>query len=712
MKKSKSLLVISLLALTLLATPIRVQGQLPPGILRGDIYVVSADHAGRIMTPTDFNIWKPGVANTGWGLCLDTLFAGNISGVNLMPALAESIEYSSDYKKVTIHLRSGIYWSDGVEFTADDVVYTIETEMNVTGLTGHTYFTTWVDNVYSVDKYTVVIELKKPNPKFHVQFMFWGGLTGTFIMPKHIFEKVDDVLSFEFFPPVGTGPYVLKDYDPQGYWTLWERREDWERSSVGKVVGKPQPKYVLYIHYGGDDKEINALARHELDVTQIGYESLDVARAKNPFIRPFWGSYPYAWMGGVCSQTMQFNVGRYPYNITDVRWALALAINITDVWLNALGGAARLGYDGPLAITYMTKIYDQLMLPWLENFTLPDGYKPWDPNVPDRIANYARNVLHEEVTRDIIAEIVGRGWWKYDPEKATQLLEAHGFYKDTEGKWHLPDGSLWTMNVITPAPGLRVRVTTGVTEQWRGFGIEVNMDVLPSGALWSQRNQIGDYDVSCDLLCANVPDVTQQWQGLHKRYYKPEGEVVTGGYEGRWVNDEVSNLLDEMNSLPLNDPRTFELAAEVMKILIKELPIIYVTIGSKMIVYDTYVWTNVPTGENNYGDIQYWSGSHMAWFVFPFIKHTGNVPFTPEELTPTTPGTSPETIEEIQKSISEALANITQLKSSYTQLASSISDLQNSLSAQRSQIDTLMLIVKIEGILIIVALIAILIRKR
>src|ERR1043166_3152601 len=41
--------------------------------------------------------------------------------------LAESYKYSSDFKELTIKTRSGIKWSDGVPFSADDVTYTLNT---------------------------------------------------------------------------------------------------------------------------------------------------------------------------------------------------------------------------------------------------------------------------------------------------------------------------------------------------------------------------------------------------------------------------------------------------------------------------------------------------------------------------------------------------------------------------------------------------------
>ncbi len=40
--------------------------------------------------------------------------------------VAEEPEYNEDFTKMTIKIREGIYWSDGIPFTADDVVFTVK----------------------------------------------------------------------------------------------------------------------------------------------------------------------------------------------------------------------------------------------------------------------------------------------------------------------------------------------------------------------------------------------------------------------------------------------------------------------------------------------------------------------------------------------------------------------------------------------------------
>ena len=45
--------------------------------------------------------------------------------------LAESYEFASDFRRLTVKTRPGIAWSDGVPFSAEDVVYTLNTLRNL-----------------------------------------------------------------------------------------------------------------------------------------------------------------------------------------------------------------------------------------------------------------------------------------------------------------------------------------------------------------------------------------------------------------------------------------------------------------------------------------------------------------------------------------------------------------------------------------------------
>ena len=120
-----------------------------------------------------------------------------------------------------------------------------------------------VDSMETPDPYTVVFKLKKPNSRFHALFTVrWNAI---WIMPKHVFEKVEDPQKFDFNKPVSLGAYVLNSYDPDGKWYIWQLRDDWQRTTLGRF-GKPGPKYLAYVDPGPPDKRVIAQLNHELDV--------------------------------------------------------------------------------------------------------------------------------------------------------------------------------------------------------------------------------------------------------------------------------------------------------------------------------------------------------------------------------------------------------------------------------------------------------------
>ena len=144
--------------------------------------------------------------------------------------------------------------------------------MKFDGFNDNSYF---VDNVKSVsapDDHTVAFELNKPNSRFHTKFLDrWGA---TWIMPKHIWESVEDPVTFEFNPFVGTGAYKLHSFDPAGFWTIWEKRADWDKSPTGMMFGEPKPKYIVFQYFANEGAKILAQLTHQADFISISSDGL------------------------------------------------------------------------------------------------------------------------------------------------------------------------------------------------------------------------------------------------------------------------------------------------------------------------------------------------------------------------------------------------------------------------------------------------------
>ena len=38
----------------------------------------------------------------------------------------------------------------------------------------------------------------------------------------------------------------------QGFWTVWEKREDWDKSPTGILYGEPKPKYIIFQYFANE----------------------------------------------------------------------------------------------------------------------------------------------------------------------------------------------------------------------------------------------------------------------------------------------------------------------------------------------------------------------------------------------------------------------------------------------------------------------------
>lgn len=117
--------------------------------------------------------------------------------------IGDSYEYSEDGKTLTIEIKPDLKWSDGEDLTAADVAFTFgygsnkDERMVSAEATGDT---------------TVVITYSEP--------MFTSAsllLGSTWIIPEHVWSKIDDYASETNPDPVGSGPYKLKTFSDAAY---------------------------------------------------------------------------------------------------------------------------------------------------------------------------------------------------------------------------------------------------------------------------------------------------------------------------------------------------------------------------------------------------------------------------------------------------------------------------------------------------------------
>jgi peptide/nickel transport system substrate-binding protein len=139
----------------------------------------------------------------------------------LVPGLAESWDFSSDSKTVTLHLRSGVKFHDGTPFDAQAVKLHFDRHLNPATKSLRTGELVGVASVAAPDAATVRITLKAPNPQFLYLLIDWDAFIES---PTALQRYGADYASH----PVGTGPFKLVEYANNDH-SLFERNPDyWE----------------------------------------------------------------------------------------------------------------------------------------------------------------------------------------------------------------------------------------------------------------------------------------------------------------------------------------------------------------------------------------------------------------------------------------------------------------------------------------------------
>jgi peptide/nickel transport system substrate-binding protein len=171
---------------------------------------------------------------------------------NRIPRLAESWQASSDGLVYTFKIRSGVKWSDGQPFDAQDVVFT---------LTNFGKYNTYLAKLMPLiaeanapDATTFVLKLKQP-------------LTATLdmfdkevfpILPKHIYDRTNVLTNPANRAPVGLGPFQFVSWETGRAITFKRNPNYWEK-------GKPHVDSVVFALIPDPQQRRNALARGEID---------------------------------------------------------------------------------------------------------------------------------------------------------------------------------------------------------------------------------------------------------------------------------------------------------------------------------------------------------------------------------------------------------------------------------------------------------------
>ena len=589
---------------------------------------------GTIKNAGWFNIWAINAGGQSTGLhqlMMDTFWYidpnRGVDGVWDNSLASDKPKYNADFTEMTVKLRSGVFWSDGVEFSADDVVYTIETHMKTNGLRWSAPIQINVASIAAPDRNTVIFKLKKPNSRFHALFTVrWNAM---WMMPKHVFEKAGDPIKFDFNPPVGLGAYTLNSFDPNGKWFIWQRRQDWQRTTVARF-GQPGPTYVTYLDPGPPDKRVIAQLNHELDIIHdTSPEGMFTLAKQAKTSRGWFKGFPYAHPDPTLPAVI-FNTQNELLKNRDVRWALALLIDIKAVSMASYRGAATISALGIPPTGTHPDFYHKPLEDWLKAFEIDTGkrkIKPYDPTVGKQIADMLRPSLGDQIPSapDQIASAFGRGWWKPDPQAAQELLERAGFTKKS-GKWQTQDGKPFSIKIMIEGEARPVMTRAGsmIAQQWQQFGIDAATTVA-QGTLVDRR-QAGDFEAVISWSVetwGGHPDLSFFLDSWHSQFIAKAGERQPPRNWQRWASPELDKIIEQIRGLDFDDPKGVELGREYAKLVVREMPTIPLMSYNVFTVMDETYWTGYPSAET-------------APYTDP-VPNWGNTKYMMSKLKPTKP---------------------------------------------------------------------------
>jgi microcin C transport system substrate-binding protein len=177
--------------------------------------------------------------------------------------LAESVAYPDDYSSVTYRLRPAAKWHDGEPVTPEDVIFSFNAFKN-----NHPRYSAYYQHVVKAEKtgeHDITFTFDMPGNRELPQIV--GELN---VLPKHWFEGVDkagnkrNVANTTLEPPVGNGPYRIKDFVP-GRSVVYERVKDYWGKDLPVNIGRDNFDELRYEFYRDTLVALEAFKADQLD---------------------------------------------------------------------------------------------------------------------------------------------------------------------------------------------------------------------------------------------------------------------------------------------------------------------------------------------------------------------------------------------------------------------------------------------------------------
>ncbi|MFH1147376.1 MAG: peptide-binding protein [Pseudomonadota bacterium] len=242
--------------------------------------------------------------------------------LNLVGDLAESFDVSPDGLIITFHLKKNVKWHDGRPFTADDVLFTYRLMVDPKTPTAYAEDFKQVKKAEVLDAYTFRVHYDKP---FAPALASWGMS----ILPRHLLEGRDIVNSPLGRNPVGTGPFMFKEWKAGERVVLTCNPNYFEgRPFIDRIIYRiiPDPATMFM--------ELKAGGIDFMGLSPLAYaRQTEYPKFEKNFNKFRYPSFGYTYLG--------FNLQDEKFKDKRVRQALSYAIDRNEIIKGALLGLGQ-----------------------------------------------------------------------------------------------------------------------------------------------------------------------------------------------------------------------------------------------------------------------------------------------------------------------------------------------------------------------------------
>ena len=459
-----------------------------------------------------------------------------------VPELGLKYSWSPDGKTLTITTRPGVKWSDGKPFSAADVAFTFNLIKKYPAL--NTPAIPIPLTATAPDATTAVLTFAQPQ----LANLFF--ILRTQIVPQHIWSSIANPATYADPNPVGTGPYVLDKFSPQGF-TMKINPNYYAKSSL-------HVPEVDFPAYTSNANLLLPIADGTIDWGGISISGVQQNFAAKSASNITWTpSAPYFTDNNVVG--LWFNTTKPPLNDPKVRQAISFGIN-----------RQQLSVDGESSNEPPATSTAGMILPAQQSFQ------------PAGLSN----------------NLAATG----DTAKVSQILGSDG-YKKTGGFWQ-KNGQKITFSIEDPVSYSDYYLDSQlIVSQLKklGFDASVKGDGGPNGPnVWTADLQSGNFSAAIHWGQQGLTPYFTYDNWMDYRLSAPVGKTASADF-GRFNDPAAQSALDAYASA--STPQALTAAVtQLANIENTEVPVAPLLLGASWAEYSTRNYTGWPSASNAYMD--------------------------------------------------------------------------------------------------------------